>query len=321
MKVPHSIKQLYDDQVEIYNRLKEKFDARITNLKDSKWHYESRVKTLESYALKLETGRFDPRNLEDFFACTLVVENFTSVKKAEQFIEKEFSRQYRRPKRDNFTHKKSDSFPFDDLRLYATWKDDSFLPPTTLENILFEVQIKTFLQHAWGIATHDFVYKNDSMNWGKERIAYQIKAMLEHAELSILEADKIAESSVLNKTNGEMNNLSKLIEFLKYFWSDQDLPSDIVRLSKSINLLIYKIGIDIETLKSIILEETNKGKGAKLERLSPYGIILQSLFNCREDLMCRWLSMEGKKFKVLITDELDLPQSLQKENIKNAIII
>ena len=322
MKIPLSIRQLYEDQKDIYQQLQAKVDSRIKNLKDSKWHYESRVKTQESYALKMETGRFDdPRLLEDFFGCMLVVENYIAVEKAEKFIKNEFEPINRKPVKDNFTHKKSDSFPFDDLRLYVRWKDDMSLPPTAFGSITFEVQIKTFLQHAWGIATHDFIYKNDNVNWGKERIAYQIKAMLEHAELSILEADKIAVSSILNKTNSQTEKLSAVIKMLKDFWEEKDLPSDIVRLSRSINTLIHEIGIDTNELKEVVSTETQKGKGTKLENLSPYGIILQSLFNCKEDLMCYCLVKKRTKFKMLLTKELELPTVLHKEDIKNGIMI
>src|SRR6185295_542993 len=76
-------------------------------------------------------------------------------------------------------------FSFDDLRLYTKWKPDVTLPTPTFAGVVFELQIKTFLQHAWSIATHDLIYKTDSISWPKERVAFEIKAMLEHAENAI----------------------------------------------------------------------------------------------------------------------------------------
>ena len=186
MKVPASIRRLHEDQKAINDRLKAAIDERMRGLKNPRWHYESRVKELPSFALKIESGRFDnPRSLEDFFACTIVVANSTEIDEAEKLIDENFALQERRPQHPSHTHKASYAFPFDDLRLYVALADKPSVPPTDLIGIVFEVQIKTFLQHAWSIATHDLLYKTDDANWSKERIAYQIKAMLEHAEVSI----------------------------------------------------------------------------------------------------------------------------------------
>jgi hypothetical protein len=73
MKVPASIRKLYEEQLEVNQRLKLKVDERIKNLRAERWHYESRLKQEQSFALKVESGRVpNPAALEDFFACTLV---------------------------------------------------------------------------------------------------------------------------------------------------------------------------------------------------------------------------------------------------------
>src|SRR5208337_1144238 len=166
MKIPQSIRLLYSELLEKNIILKDKVDEKIKSSKDERWHYESRLKIMESFALKIETGRIhSPKELEDFFACTIVVENKSAIQKAEDIILNNFVLKERRPRSENSTHKKSDSFPFDDLRLYVKWKDDPALRPTGVDGMLFEVQIKTFLQHAWSIATHDLIYKSDSVSW------------------------------------------------------------------------------------------------------------------------------------------------------------
>lgn len=109
MKVPRSIRELFDAQHDLNSRLKVEVDRRLISLKEPRWHYESRVKGLYSFALKLETGRFaDPSKLEDFFACTLVVANAREIERAEQIIRERFVVNARRPGRVNWTHKRSE---------------------------------------------------------------------------------------------------------------------------------------------------------------------------------------------------------------------
>lgn len=133
MKVPASIRNLFEDQKAINVRLKQLVDSRILSIKHDRWHYESRVKELPSFALKLESGRFpNSRALEDFFACTLVVAKAADIAVAEQMIGEHFSVRRRRPHDLRKTHKSSDSFPFDDLRLYVSLREDPTLPPNDL---------------------------------------------------------------------------------------------------------------------------------------------------------------------------------------------
>ena len=280
MKIPLSVRSIYSVQNETNTILKDLVDEKIKALKKVSWHYESRIKSAESFALKLETGRVsNPKELEDFFACMIVVENRKSIFEAESLIKSQFEVVERRPKSDKKTHKPSFCFPFDDLRIYVRWKDDPTVRPTSVNGTLFEVQIKTFLQHAWTIATHDLIYKSDTVDWSKERVAYQIKAMLEHAEVSIHEVQTISCSNLIDKMDKETEDVIKIIDFLKEFWSIEDLPKDVVGLAQNIASLIDFIDIKLRKVKEILKLETREGRGAKTKNLSPYCIILQSLIN------------------------------------------
>src|SRR5258707_14772802 len=106
MKIPGSIRQMHEDQKAVNDRLKIVVDEHMTGLKRLRWHYESRVKELTSFALKIESGRFqNPEALEDFFACTLVVANATEIVEAERLVRENFMVKERRPKRIVKTHK------------------------------------------------------------------------------------------------------------------------------------------------------------------------------------------------------------------------
>lgn len=322
MKISSSIRELYNNQLEKYQLLAKKVDNVIVNLKKTKWHYESRLKEIESFALKLETGRCqDPSKIDDFFACTLVVENLSSIHAAEELVLQKFTYVERRPNTDNFTSKRPDSFPFDDLRLYVTWKDEPGTKPSGLDGLLFEVQIKTFLQHAWSIATHDLIYKSNEKDWSKERIAFQIKAMLEHAEISICEANSLARSSSLNKENKETQKITKIINMINSIWEPKLLPFDVKRLAENIHNLLINIDLKVDDMNRLIDNETHLGRGTKTLNLSPYGIIVQTLFDQAHEKMERFLFSEDKKFKILIHKDIEIPEGINIKESKNVIIV
>jgi ppGpp synthetase/RelA/SpoT-type nucleotidyltranferase len=228
MKIPRSVRDLYSELLPIYERLKTVVDELIASRKENRWHYEGRLKGEESFALKLETGRVgSPLMLEDFFGCTLVVENHARIADAEKLVGELFDLHERRPSQAISTRLAPCNFDFDDLRLYVRWKDDPAQRPTGLHGRLFEVQIKTFLQQAWGIATHDFVYKTDAVDWAMSRIAFQVKAMLEHAELSIGEARRLTNATLLNRSDRDSEQLQKTIEDIKSRWKPEQLPKDL----------------------------------------------------------------------------------------------
>jgi len=321
MKIPKSVRDSYKVQREAYERLKKRVDEIMLSQKDPRWHYESRIKPDESFALKAETGRFNDLGcLEDFFACTIAVENLASMSKAEKLVKRNFRLYERRPPVDAVTSKPSDSFRFDDTRLYVQWKDDQLLPPTDLGGMLFEVQIKTFLAHAWSIATHDLTFKTDEKSWPKERIAFQIKAMLEHAETAIQEAKKLAKSTSLKKTDGVSERISAIIAFLNDSWTPSRLPQDKKRLAENLDKLLQSVHVDLNRLREILHTETNLGRGTKTLNLSPYLSIVQSLFNQEFEKMRRYVTGRDHKFKIFLPRELQLPTSLQSGRLNNIIL-
>jgi len=310
MKVINSINKTYQQQLESNNVLKKKVDEIVKTNKKEMWHYFSRVKSEESYALKIETGRIENlSNMEDFFACTIVVENSIEINKAVELIKRFFEIIQRRPKTDDYTFKSPESFPYDDLRLYVKLKSDESLPPESIFNKLsdltFEIQIKTFLQHAWWIATHDLIYKGEEINWAKQRIAYQIKAMLEHAEISIHEIEKIKESDILAKMNKKIKQMNHIKEFLIKNWSEDKLPHDIIRISQNTFILLEQLKITTSELQICLDKEASSGRGTKTTDLSPYFIIIQTVINQAPQKIIEFMSSSEDNGKIVIPAEIN----------------
>lgn len=321
MKIVQSVQELYSSNFPYFKIIKSKVDEVINTNKNERWHYESRLKQIESFAMKIEMGRFNKAEIfEDFFASTIVVKNLSEISLAQNFVANHFKIRFQRPSSSSFTHKDSFSFPFDDLRLYVSLKNvetGEFAPD--LYDFIFEIQIKTFLQHAWSIATHDLIYKSDKINWAKERIAYQVKATLEHAEVTISGVEQLSKLNELAKENKEVKKVNQLISLILKHWKPEDLPSDRRRLAQNILAFINAIGISFHELEEILKSESNNGRGTLTRNLSPYLIVVQSVFNICPERIIGYLQDDNSqnKHKILITSEIDIPnlESIVEEKL------
>ena len=278
MKILNSISAVYEEIYPAAVKLREEVSKIVNSFKSDSWYYFARIKTKESFAQKLETGRVENiREPDDFFACTLVVKNKNEILEAEKRINTHFFVKKRKPEDDTFTHKEAYSFEFDDLRLYVNIRPPEYLPPSPINDFIFEIQIKTFLEHAWAITTHDLIYKSDDISWPKARVAYQVKAMLELAEASVNRVESLSQSPELLKRDRKNNILNLVRDFLVTSFPPESLPKDLFRLSQNILNIFGYFNLKIEDIKKMLDKETLEGRGVKTLDLSPYSIILQTI--------------------------------------------
>ena len=280
MKIAKVVRDLHAECDAIYQRLAKDVNERLKpRVEAQQWFYISRVKQLQSYALKLETGRVaDPRRPDDFFACTIVVSKLSEIEEAERLVNLIYIAQSRRPPVDGETHKASSSFAFDDLRLYVAQPESTTGKDPDLDGLIFEVQIKTILQHAWSIATHDLIYKTNNVSWARERIAFQIKAMLEHAEIAIVEANRLAETPAVAKVDKPTAEIFSLIETIGKIWTNDLLPDDRKRLAESIRQTLRICDLNADSFQGIIEIERRRVNVIPSD-LSPYAFTIQALTN------------------------------------------
>ena len=321
MKIVNSIYQIYTSQADLYEVLKKTVDTTIESTIPKKWHYISRLKSIESFAIKLETGRVsDPKNIEDLLGCTIVVENSNEIHSAIKLLKQFFKIINQRPQITSKTTKHSDSFVFDDLRLYVKLKKSSATQSGPINDMLFEIQIKTFLQHAWTISTHDLIYKSNEICWIKQRVAFQVKAMLENAEVSIEKVKRIKQLPGLPLDNDITIRQKEVKQFLVKNWDESNLPHDLIRLIDNIINLLKIFFISLEHLQEILDVETNSGKGRSITNLTPYLILIQCLINQETKAFIKFLRSSSSK-KILITKELDLSLVKDYISVSNTIIL
>lgn len=308
MKIARSVRALYDEFYPLYQRLSVDVNERLKpRAEEKQWFFRSRVKQMESYAQKLETGRVsDPRRPEDFFACTIVVPTLVQIEEAEELVTGIYPLQSRRPPNNQKTSKRSSSFLFDDLRLYVQQPRSTTGRNTDLDDLVFEVQVKTTLQYAWGVATHDLIYKSDHVSWPRERIAYQVKAMLEHAEIAIAEAERLAVAPGVAKADQFTEDTMVVLQELNATWADDQLPKDRKRLADSILQVLHLCGKKAQHFSAIIASERKRLTVLPAD-LSPYAFTVQALANADNvDLKAR-LADRRNRTCIFVHDNMDLP--------------
>lgn len=317
MKIARAVRTLYDECAPLYERLAKDVTSLLKpKVEQNQWFFLSRVKQLESFALKLETGRVEnPRRSEDFFACTIVVRTLSEIDDAERLITSLYPLKERRPPNNGQTTKSAHNFFFDDLRLYVEQPESTTGRDTDLEGIMFEVQIKTILQHAWGVATHDLIYKSDRVSWPRERIAYQVKAMLEHAEIAIAEAERLADAPAVAKTDPRTADTAILLNSLNRIWSADQLPTDRKRLADTILQVLKMCGKTADQFTEVV--DTEKMRiGLLPADLSPYAFTIQALANSSDVPFQQQLTNPRNRTHILIHDNMDLPIWMQSPHPK-----
>ncbi|RWX43802.1 hypothetical protein H206_02438 [Candidatus Electrothrix aarhusensis] len=323
MKVEHSIRVKYQELWEKYSALKtEVGDLLLESCEENGWFFEHRLKSEENYASKLSTGRYSDAEIDDFYACTIVVPNLRYVPNAVELVSACYDIFDKKP--GETVKSRPTDFSFNSIRMLCRLKKG--VTEKFLDSCVFEVQVKTLLEHACSKATHDFSYKGGTVSWGRERLAAQIKAVLDNADLSILEMESLSSSSFLDQKNESYEKMKAIVLFIRNEWedsSDNIMPSDLKRLAEVTAKILSASNLDIIRLKNAVKKETDEGRGKNTKNQSIYSILLQSLINQERKNVMKYLQGKKQKCKqqILIPPEIELPEGTDIKTLKNAVFL
>lgn len=320
MKVSRTIEDRYLTQLNCANTIKEKLsDVIYAWCKQRGWHFEDRIKQLESYAQKIEQSRI--KVVDDVYATTIIVKNKNEIIDCCNQLEVStnplgirFIR--RQPSSFTETTNEPDRFNFDSVRMYFNPPLADIGNPPYVDEI-FEIQVKTLLEHAWDKATHATFYKStEELSWAKSRLISQIKALLETAELALIETDLLSKSNTLQKKNRRIDNINAISAIYKELWAQDALPKDIKRLSENTFSFLDYIGQNTTWLESLLKEEKDAGRGPNLENLSPYWVAVQA--SIRKLTWGQFMvKINDKKSKSRKFEKLPLIKELEIEELNN----
>lgn len=184
MIVPPKVADKYDQNKQWIAILKDKVkDTLIPYCERNQFAFVFRIKTLESTAEKIETGRFKEWDkIDDFFACTIIIPTL----EAEESVINDLKRFFNidKIKKRGASQKSPESFRYDSTRVISKLKQ--IVDKNRIHDILFEIQIKSAFEYAWSVATHSLTYKTSFPAWKRLRLSSQLKASVEQLDSLIV---------------------------------------------------------------------------------------------------------------------------------------
>ncbi len=229
MPEPESVRRAYERVEPVINEVARYVrDTLEPYCHSQNYLFFDRPKTAASLAEKLEGGRLKRwSEIDDLYACTIVVPVATGHKDS---VVRKLQRSFRtvRTKSRADTLKAPDVFRFDGLRWYGRVAENSGGERQPgFEDMLFEVQVVTAFEYAWGVVTHDLVYKADNADWRHQRMAAQLKAAVEQLEV-LVAAFESASVAVEPSPWPETEVKAEIIERFKTLRADGLVPASLV---------------------------------------------------------------------------------------------
>lgn len=182
--------------------------------------YASRRKTLASLAEKLETGRTAAlADVDDLFACSIIIPSLAQEESVVARLTKMF--QCITVRKRHETNKYPDVFRFEATRFVGRL----IVEDARLAAIPFEIQVRTAFEHAWSVATHGPAYKGETIDWKLERLAAQMKAIVEQLD-NMAVAYYESAAPIVEHPNPRTDCELQVLEHFQRHRSDTTIPTE-----------------------------------------------------------------------------------------------
>ena len=307
MVIPDSFKQAYNSTKLVWEVIQDEADGILRNIANQhqSTKYYSRIKCLESVFSKSQKGEYENPlwEMEDFFAGTIVVPTLAIIEPVRDEIAQQFAV-------TELVTKPPDPYEFRyrDLHLLLSLKDSPLRADKTVLGLKFEIQLKTFLQSAWSQASHDIIYKPSTISWGVERIAGELRALLELSDNVLAQIEGTAQllhSQAEEKYTGYKADTRKIIKIAEEHWKSSELPLNRRRMAQVVRNYKDMAGITSDELDTIVQDAKEaKDKVFDFRTITPTQKIFILVFQKYPDKVKRKLLQKSSKFRILITPEM-----------------
>ncbi|MEZ4221372.1 MAG: hypothetical protein R3B13_10645 [Polyangiaceae bacterium] len=226
MVVSTSVKKRYDDLAAHAPALQALVREQLVPICESaNYGLADRIKTLDSFAEKLETGRVKSWDeLDDLYAATVIVPSLRDEARVLELLDNAFERVALRQR--SSTRMPPDVFRFDSPRFIGRLRASPEREGSPLKSTPFEVQIRTAFEHAWSTTTHALSYKADHVDWKRHRLAAALRASVEQIDLAIAGFERTAEE-VLPGQWEESELKRQMLRRFKSLFEARRLPSEL----------------------------------------------------------------------------------------------
>jgi ppGpp synthetase/RelA/SpoT-type nucleotidyltranferase len=226
MIIPREIARRYDLERPYVQRVGERVKDQVFEFCDTNgFAFLGRVKTANSLAEKLETGRFSRWNeIDDLYASSVIVPTLNEEGAVLAFLRSTYEEVHVALR--GSTLKDPSVFRFDATRFVGRLRTDPLIAEdSALRKIVFEIQVRSAFEHAWCVTTHALTYKGGGIDWRRLRLVAQLKAAVEQLDASVKGFDAVAAG--LSEHSWPDINAMRLIETMyRALFRDKIFPRE-----------------------------------------------------------------------------------------------